>query len=65
MSSAPICYFNRTTQALETEAVYGEGFLRWTYESRLGRLSLETLVKRAAFSRWYGWRMDRAASRAK
>ncbi len=61
----PIHYYNRSTGSLETEAVYGEGYLRWTYGSTLGRLSLEALVKRAAFSRWYGWRMNRAASRAK
>jgi phosphatidylserine decarboxylase len=65
MSAAPITFFNRLTQRLETEAVYGEGFLRFTYESPLGALPLHTLVKRAAFSRWYGSRMDAPVSRAK
>ena len=45
--------------------MYGEGFLRWTYGSPLGRAALHVLVKRAAFSRWYGRRMDRPSSRAK
>lgn len=45
--------------------MYGENFLRWTYGSPLGRAALHVLVKRAAFSRWYGRRMDRPASRAK
>lgn len=65
MSAAPIQYFNRASGKLETEAVYGEGFLRWTYENPLGKLSLEALVKRAGFSRWYGWRMDKAVSASK
>ncbi len=65
MPAAPITFFNRLTQRIETEAVYGEGFLRFTYESPLGALPLHALVKRAAFSRWYGSRMDAPASRAK
>jgi phosphatidylserine decarboxylase len=61
----PIRYFNRYTGRVETEDVYGQGFLKWTYGNPLGRLSLHMLVKRAAFSRWYGWRMNRARSRTK
>ncbi len=65
--SAPnaITFFNRYTGALETETIYGEGFLRWVYETPSGRAALRVLVKKAGFSRWYGWRMDRRASRAK
>lgn len=61
----PIEYFNRYTGKVEREDVYGAGFLNWTYGNPLGRLSLHALVKRAAFSQWYGWRMDRTGSRAK
>jgi len=61
----PILFFNRHTGQLETEAVYGEGFLRWVYENPLGKVALHALVKRAAFSRWYGNRMDAPASAAK
>lgn len=61
----PIRYFNRRTGQVETEEVYGEGFLRWTYGSPLGRLALHALAKRSLFSRWYGWRMNRAASQKK
>ena len=61
----PIRYFNRRTGQIETEEVYGEGFLRWTYGSPLGRLALHALAKRSLFSRWYGWRMNRAVSRKK
>jgi phosphatidylserine decarboxylase len=58
-------YYNRYTKQIETEDVYGGHFLRWTYGSPLGRLSLHTLVKRSLFSRWYGWRMDRPNSKAR
>ncbi len=58
-------YFNRYTGKVETEQIYGEGFLRWVYGNPLGKLSLEGLVKRALFSRWYGSRMDTAASRSR
>jgi phosphatidylserine decarboxylase len=65
MPAAPISFFNRLTRRTETESVYGEGFLRFTYENPLGALPLHALVKRAAFSRWYGRRMDALASRSK
>ena len=65
MASEPIQYFNRYTGRIETETVYGDGFLRFTYGNPLGQLALHALVKRSVFSRWYGWRMNRAASRAK
>ncbi|MSU27903.1 MAG: phosphatidylserine decarboxylase [Pedosphaera sp.] len=60
-----IQYYNRYTQRVEAEQIYGEGFLRWIYGSLSGRLALHAVAKRGFFSRWYGWRMDRAASRAK
>jgi phosphatidylserine decarboxylase len=61
----PIQYFNPHSGQIETETVYGEGFLRWAYGNPLGRLTVELAVKRAWFSRWYGWRMDRPTSQAK
>ena len=60
-----IRYFNRHSGELETERVYGEGFLKFSYAHPLGALPLHVMVKRAAFSRWYGRRMDRAATTAK
>ena len=62
---APIEFFNRHSSAVETESVYGEAFLRWAYGNPLGRLTVAVAVKRLWFSRWYGWRMDRPASRDK
>ncbi|MDB6078943.1 MAG: psd [Akkermansiaceae bacterium] len=60
-----IHYFNRHTGQMETEQVYGEGFLRFSYSNPLGALPLHAMVKRAAFSRWYGKRMDDPATKAK
>jgi len=65
MASEPIQYFNRYTGRVERETVYGDGFLRFTYGNPLGQVALHVLVKRAIFSRWYGWRMNRTASRVK
>ncbi len=61
----PIRYFNRHTQSLETEQVYGEGFLRWTYGHPLGAISLNAFVKRPFFSKWYGRRMSTPESAAR
>ncbi len=65
MCAEPIRFYNRYTRATETEQVYGEKWLRWTYETGLGRFAVGVLIKRAVFSHWYGWRMDRAASAQK
>lgn len=58
----PIRYLNRHTGTSETEQVYGEAFLRWTYRNPAGALALHALVKRRFFSSWYGRRMSTAAS---
>ncbi len=60
-----ISYFNRDTGSVETEQVYGEAFLRWTYGNPLGKLALAAFVKRPFFSAWYGRRMSTRASAAK
>ena len=56
-------FVNRRTGQIEEEKIYGEKALRWTYETGLGRVALRLLVSRRFFSRWYGWRMSRPASR--
>jgi len=58
-------FFNRYSGRVEQEQVYGAGWMRWTYTNPFGRLALMALVRRPLFSRWYGWRMDRPASRKK
>ena len=65
MGNDQVEYFNRYTGKVEVEQIYGEGFLRWVYGNPLGKLSLEGFVKRALFSKWYGGRMNAAASRAR
>jgi phosphatidylserine decarboxylase len=60
-----IQFFNRYTQRLEQEKVYGAAWMRWTYGNPFGRLALELFIKRPFFSRWYGWRMNRRASARK
>ena len=54
----PIRYRNRETGKIETEKVYGEGFLQWAYGAPMGRLALHSFVKRPFFSKWYGSRMN-------
>lgn len=56
-------YFHREEGTIREEAIYGEKSLRWAYENALGRLALESVVKRAFFSRFYGWLMSRPGSR--
>jgi phosphatidylserine decarboxylase len=55
----PIVYHDRYRNELVTEKVYGERWLRWVYETGNGQLALHTLVRRAFFSKFYGWRMSR------
>lgn len=50
---------------METETVYGEGFLHWTYGHPLGAIALSAFVKRPFFSAWYGWRMSAEKSAAR
>ena len=59
----PVQFYNRYTKEIETEVIYGEGWLRWAYESRLGNVATATLIKRSLFSKWYGWRMSRPESK--
>jgi phosphatidylserine decarboxylase len=65
MKSQSVKFINRYTGAVETEPVPGEGWLRWLYETGMGQVALHALVKRSLLSRWYGWRMDRPASRGR
>lgn len=62
MSVDAIRYFDRYRKTIETEKVYGSGWLRWTYGTSLGQLALGAVVKRAFVSRYYGWRMARRFS---
>jgi phosphatidylserine decarboxylase len=57
MPSEPIRYYHRAKKTVETEQVYGEAWLRWTYGTSPGRLALKLFVRRSLLSRYYGWRM--------
>jgi phosphatidylserine decarboxylase len=65
MPAEPIQYWHRTKRTVETEQIYGERWLRWIYETSLGRLALWLVVRRAFFSGYYGWRMNRRYSAIK
>ena len=58
----PIRYFHRAKQVVETEQVYGEKWVRWTYGSKAGNIALHALAKRHIASWYYGWRMNRQTS---
>ena len=60
-----IQFYNRYTKKMETEQVYGEGFLKWAYGNPLGKIALHSFVKRPFFSKWYGRRMNQASSQSK
>jgi len=58
----PIEFFNRYSVSIETEAVYGEKWLRWAYERPLGRMALGAFIKRPWFSKLYGAWADSSVS---
>ncbi|MEM1295817.1 MAG: archaetidylserine decarboxylase [Verrucomicrobiota bacterium] len=61
----PIQFYHRDKDRIESEQIYGEKWLRWAYETQVGRLGLEAFVKRAWFSHWYGRQMDSPKTRSK
>lgn len=65
MKSSPIQFFNRYTGEVEDEVIYGDKWLRWSYETAPGRLFLKALVRRPIFSRFYGRAMDKPASKVR
>ncbi len=60
-----LSYFNRYSGQIEEEEIYGGRYLRWVTTNPWGRISHWSLVKRAWFSHWYGWRMKRHSSQKK
>ncbi|MCC7441119.1 MAG: phosphatidylserine decarboxylase [Bdellovibrionales bacterium] len=60
-----IQYWDRRAGRLATEAVYGEKFMRWIYETAPGRALTATLLTRRPFSRVYGAVQSSALSRRK
>lgn len=60
-----IKYYNRKNKTYEIEKVAGENYLNWTYSSPIGMSLLEAFIKKKAFSKLYGWYLDRALSTKK
>ena len=65
MQQQDIIFFDRYLNKTRAEKIYGEKYLRWIYGTLSGKLALASIVKRAWFSHWYGWRMSRPGSRRK
>jgi phosphatidylserine decarboxylase len=65
MNGSDINYWNRETDSLETENVYGEFWLKFIYNNPLGKVGLWAVVKRAWFSHWYGKKMNASQSAEK
>ncbi|MBL9205750.1 MAG: phosphatidylserine decarboxylase [Opitutaceae bacterium] len=62
MASEPLRYYDRYRKAIRTEAIYGEAWLRWAYESPTGRFATWLVARRPLFSRYFGWRMSMRGS---
>ena len=49
-----IQFFNREKGSVEVEKVYGDGAIEWLYNSFMGRMFCNLLIKRF-ISKWYGY----------
>jgi phosphatidylserine decarboxylase len=62
MAAEPIRYYNRYTKTVETEKVFGEGWLRFAYDNPAGRFFVWAMARRALFSQFYGAKMNNPVS---
>src|SRR4051812_8670331 len=62
MPVEPIRFYNRYTKQIEEERVFGEGWLRFAYENPGGRFFVWLVARRAFFSKWYGYKMNKPES---
>lgn len=62
MPVEPIRFFHRRTRTIDTEQVFGEGWLRFAYENPAGRLFVWLVARRVLFSQWYGRKMNQPQS---
>jgi phosphatidylserine decarboxylase len=58
----PIRFYHRYKKTIEAERVFGEKWLRLAYENPAGRFFVWLLARRAFFSRWYGYKMNKPVS---
>ncbi|MGL5379053.1 phosphatidylserine decarboxylase [Clostridium sp.] len=57
--------YNRTTNEYEVENVAGENYIKWSYESPIGKSFVELMIKRKLFSKLYGSYCDTKLSKKK
>ncbi|WP_288222504.1 phosphatidylserine decarboxylase [uncultured Clostridium sp.] len=57
--------YNRKTKKYEVEKVAGEGYIKWSYESPIGKNFTELLIKKKLFSKLYGAYCDTSLSTKK
>jgi phosphatidylserine decarboxylase len=62
MALEPIHFYDRYSRTIKNEEVFGEKWLRFAYENPTGRFFVWLLARRALFSRWYGFRMNKRSS---
>lgn len=64
MSNNKINYFNRVTQRIETELVYGDGAIKFIYDNSLGQI-LAPIIASKPISQLYGSYQDWSISKNK
>lgn len=57
--------YNRKTKNYEVEKVAGENYIKWSYESPVGKSFTELLIKKKLFSKLYGNYCDTSLSKKK
>lgn len=62
MPAEPIRYYHRSKRQIEVERVYGERWMRLAYENPGGRFLVWLIIRRAFFSKWYGYKMNKPES---
>lgn len=65
MPNRPIQYYNRYTQTVETEEIYGERSIRWAYTTKTGNFLINFIAKTPLVSKAYGYLMDLPSSKNK
>ena len=61
----PIQYIERASGQIKTEKVPSAYWLNWLYYHPVGKIGLETMVKKKFLSDWYGEQMDKPSSTEK
>ena len=60
-----LTYYDRATGVLMSEPVYAEAFLFWSYNTRMGHLTTNLLLRQRFLSKLYGWFHKQPWSRRK